>query len=290
MDYITNIIIFICIFGTLAVSTDLVCGHCGLLSMSQAIFYGIGAYTSALLAVHFGAPFLISIIAGIIAALIMSLLVSLPSLRLHDDYFVIATFGFQMIVFSIFNNWIGLTHGPLGIPGIPQPVIFGWHVSSHLDFLILAAAFACFAYFVVYRLTSSPFGWVLHAIREHESFAKAHGKNTLYFKVTAFAVSAALAASTGSLYAHYITYIDPTSFTVMESILIISMVIIGGAGSLWGPLVGAVVLVTLPEALRFVGLPSAVAANLRQIIYGSLLVVMMMFRPRGLVGKYGFNK
>jgi branched-chain amino acid transport system permease protein len=131
---------------------------------------------------------------------------------------------------------------------------------------------------------------VLHAIREDEVFAKAQGKNTVCFKVTAFAVSAALAAMAGSLYAHYITYIDPTSFTVMESILIISMVIIGGAGSLWGPLVGAVVLVTLPEALRFVGLPSAVAANLRQIIYGSLLVIMMMFRPRGLVGKYGFSK
>jgi branched-chain amino acid transport system permease protein len=223
-------------------------------------------------------------------AVLISFVISLPSLRLDGDHFVIATFGFQMILFSIFNNWMELTRGPLGIPGIPQPVIFGWHVDTHLEFLALAAAFACFAYCVVYRITSSPFGRVLHAIREDEAFAKAHGKNTLYFKVTAFAVSAALAAMAGSLYAHYITYIDPTSFTVMESILIISMVIIGGAGSLWGPLVGAFVLVTLPEALRFIGLPSAVAANLRQIIYGSLLVIMMMFRPRGLVGKYGFSK
>ncbi len=181
--------------------------------------------------------------------------------------------------------------------GLKSPATVANHIEVlknagyiEIDFLILAAAFACFAYFVVYRLTSSPFGRVLHAIREDEVFAKAHGKNTLYFKVTAFAVSAALAASAGSLYASYITYIDPTSFTVMESILIISMVIIGGAGSLWGPLIGAFVLVTLPEALRFVGLPDAVAANLRQIIYGSLLVIMMMFRPRGLVGKYGFNK
>jgi branched-chain amino acid transport system permease protein len=131
---------------------------------------------------------------------------------------------------------------------------------------------------------------VLHAIREDEVFTRALGKNTLRYKVTAFAVSAALAASAGSLYAHYIIYIDPTSFTVMESILVISMVIIGGAGSPWGPLVGAVVLVTLPEALRFVGLPSSVAANLRQIFYGALLVIMMMFRPRGLVGRYGFGR
>ena len=290
MDYVLHILILVSIFTILSISLDLLAGHAGLLSIAPAAFYGLGAYTSALFATRLGAPFVIGVLAGTAVAVLVSFVVSLPSLRLKDDYFVIATFGFQMILFSIFNNWMGLTRGPLGIPGIPQPVIFGWHVTSHLDFLILAAGFAAFAYFIVWRITSSPFGRVLHAIREDEVFAEAHGKNTLYFKVTAFAVSAALAASAGSLYAHYITYIDPTSFTVMESILIISMVIIGGAGSLWGPLLGAVVLVTLPEALRFVGLPSAVAANLRQIIYGSLLIIMMMFRPRGLVGKYGFNK
>lgn len=290
MDYFLHIAILAGIFTVLTVSLDILAGYTGLLSIAHAAFYGLGAYTSALFATRLGAPFLIGLLAGAAVAVLISFIVSLPSLRLHDDYFVIATFGFQMILFSIFNNWMEVTRGPLGIPGIPQPVIFGWHVTSHLDFLILAGGFACFAYFVVHRLTSSPFGRVLHAIREDEVFAKALGKNTLRFKVTAFAVSAALAASAGSLYANYITYIDPTSFTVMESILIISMVIIGGAGSTWGPLVGAVVLVTLPEALRFVGLPSAVAANLRQIIYGSLLVIMMMFRPHGLVGKYGFSK
>lgn len=123
-----------------------------------------------------------------------------------------------------------------------------------------------------------------------EVFAQAVGKNTLRFKVTAFAVSAVLAALAGSLYAHYVTYIDPTSFTVTESILVLSMVIIGGAGSLWGPMVGAIVLVMLPEALRFLGLPSSVAANLRQIVYGVLLVVMIMIRPGELMGRYGFGR
>jgi branched-chain amino acid transport system permease protein len=290
MDYLLHVLVLATIFTVLAVSLDVLAGRTGLLSVAHAAFYGLGAYSSALLAVNHGAPFVLGVLAGMVVAGLISLLVSLPSLRLRDDYFVIATFGFQMILFSIFNNWMGLTRGPLGIPGIPQPVVFGWHVDSHLEFLLLAVFFAAFAHFVVYRLTLSPFGRVLHAIREDEVFVKAHGKNTLYFKVTAFAVSAALAAMAGSLYAHYITYIDPTSFTVMESILIISMVIVGGAGSTWGPLVGAVVLVTLPEALRFIGLPSAVAANLRQIIYGSLLVIMMMFRPRGLVGQYGFSR
>lgn len=290
MDYLLHIVVIAAIYTVLAVSLDLLCGQTGFLSVAQAAFYGLGAYASALLATHYGISFPLSVLAGMLMAVLVSFLVSLPSLRLQDDYFIIATFGFQMILFSVLNNWMSLTRGPLGIPGIPKPVIFGWHVGSQIEFLVVATILASFAYLVVWRVISSPFGRVLHAIREDEAFTKALGKNTLYFKVTTFAVSAALAAMAGSLYAHYITYIDPTSFTVMESILIISMVIIGGAGSLWGPLIGAVVLVALPEVLRFVGLPSAMAANLRQIIYGGLLVILMMFRPRGLVGKYRFNK
>ena len=290
MEYLGHVLVLVAIYTLLAASLDLLAGQTGILSIAHAAFYGLGAYASALLAVRLGAPFIVGLLAGMVVAVLVSFVVSLPSLRLHGDYFVVATFGFQMIVYSVFNNWMGLTNGPLGIPGIPQPVIFGWRVTSQLDFLTLAAVLAGLAYFVVWRITTSPFGRVLHAIREDEVYAQALGKNTLRFKVTAFAVSAALAASAGSLYAHYITYIDPTSFTVMESILVISMVIIGGAGSPWGPLVGAVVLVTLPEALRFVGFPSSVAANLRQIVYGALLVIMMMFRPRGLVGRYGFGR
>lgn len=290
MEYFLHILVLIGIYTVLAVSLDLLAGHTGLLSVAHAAFYGLGAYTSALLAVRLGAPFLVGLLVGMVVAVLVSLIVSLPSLRLHDDYFVIATFGFQMILFSIFNNWMDVTRGPLGIPGIPQPSILGWAIQSHVGFVGLAVALAAFAYVVVSRISTSPFGRVLRAIREDEVFVTALGKNTLRCKVTAFAVSAALAASAGSLYAHYITYIDPTSFTVTESILVISMVIIGGAGSPWGPLIGAVALVTLPEALRFVGFPSAVAANLRQIFYGTLLVVMMMVRPRGLVGHYGFER
>jgi branched-chain amino acid transport system permease protein len=290
MEYLLHVLTLCAIYTVLAVSLDLLAGHTGLLSLAHAAFYGLGAYTSALLAVHRGVPFLIGILIGMMVAAAVSFVVSLPSLRLHDDYFVIATFGFQIILFSIFNNWIDVTRGPLGIPGITQPVVFGWAIRSHVGFVVLALILAMFAYLVVGLITSSPFGRVLRGVREDEVFTKSLGKNPLRFKVTAFAVSAALAASAGSLYAHYITFIDPTSFTLMESILVISMVIIGGAGSRWGPLIGAIVLVTLPEALRFIGLPSAVAANLRQITYGALLVLMMIFRPRGLVGKYGFGR
>jgi branched-chain amino acid transport system permease protein len=184
---------------------------------------------------------------------------------------------------------MGLTNGPLGISGIPRPIIFGLPVRYQLEFVILSLGFAAFAYLIVSIITSSPFGRVLRGIREDEILTSSLGKNTFSFKVTAFAVSASLAALAGSLFAHYVTYIDPTSFTVMESILVISMVIIGGAGSRYGPLIGAIVLVLLPEILRFVGLPQSVAQNLRQLLYGVALVVMIVVRPRGIAGQYGFR-
>ena len=290
VEYVLHILIIVSCYTVLAVSLDLIAGHTGLLTLAHAAFYGLGAYTSALLAIHVGLPFWLGVLSGMLVAAFVSFVVSLPSLRLHGDYFAIATFGFQMILYSVFNNWSDVTGGSIGIPGIPQATIFGATVNSRIGYLILAVTLAALAYAAVRQLVTSPFGRVLRSIREDEAFASSLGKNTLRFKVTAFALSAALAASAGSLYAHYNTYIDPGSFTVMESILVVSMVIIGGAGSLWGPVIGAVVLVSLPEALRFAGFPVSVAANIRQILYGTLLVVMMTFRPRGLVGRYALGR
>ncbi|MBP7946049.1 MAG: branched-chain amino acid ABC transporter permease [Verrucomicrobia bacterium] len=290
MDYLLHILIVACCYTILAVSLGLIAGHAGLLALAHAGFYGLGAYTSALLAIHTGAPFWLSVPAGMALAALVSLAVSLPSLRLHEDYFAIATFGFQMILFSVFNNWSEVTGGSMGIAGIPRAKLFGFTIESQLGYVFLAIGLAAFTCVVVRRLTTSPFGRVLRAIREDEPFATSLGKNTLRFKVTAFAVAAALAASAGGLYAHYNSYVDPSSFTVMESILVVSMVVIGGAGSLWGPIVGAFVLVALPEALRFVGLPIGIAANVRQMMYGTLLVAVVMFRPRGLFGKYSLGR
>jgi branched-chain amino acid transport system permease protein len=259
-------------------------------SIAQAAFFGLGAYTAALLAVNCGISFWLCVTSGMILSAVISVLISIPSLRLHDDFFAIATFAFQVVVFNVFNDLMSVTRGPLGIPGIPNPKVFGISIKSHLDFFILVASFAAASTCVVWLITTSPFGRVLRAIREDQDLPLALGKNALRFKVVAFAVSGALAATAGALYAYYITYIDPTSFTVMESILILSMVIVGGAASLWGPVVGAAVLVVLPEALRFVGMPVAVAANVRRVVYGLLLVIMMIFRPRGLVGRYGFRR
>ena len=236
-----------------------------------------------------GSPFLLNLLLAVVISGLLRALVGVPSLRIRDDYFVIATFAFQVIAFSIMNNWIGFTGGPMGLPGIPQPNIFGWVVSSNWEFLLLSAVLAATVLAVGFRLVRSPFGRVLMTIREDEVFALAAAKNVAPYKVLVFMIGAAMASVAGVIYAHYISFIDPTSFTVMESIFIISIVIIGGAGSFWGPVVGAIVLVTLPEALRFVGMSSSVAANMRQILYGAALVACMMWRPQGLMGRYAFG-
>jgi len=267
----------------------MIVGYTGLISLAHAAFYGVGAYVAALMALKLHSPFLANVICAIILCGLLGALVGIPSLRIREDYFVIATFAFQVITFSIFNNWISFTGGPMGLPGIPQPAILDLRISSNIGFLVLVGIFSVLTLWITRRIIQSPFGRVLKAIREDEVLAQAAGKNVAAYKVMVFVIGAGMAAMAGVMYAYYTSFIDPTSFTVMESIFIISIVIIGGAGSFWGPVVGAVVLITLPELLRFIGLPSSMAANIRQILYGGLLVAFMLWRPRGFLGKYAFQ-
>ncbi len=290
MNYLLHILILIGIYIILSESLNLIAGFTGLLSIAHAAFYGVGAYVAALMALNLHSPFLVNIVCAVILSGLLGALVGIPSLRIRDDYFVIATFAFQVITFSILNNWVSFTGGPMGLPGIPQPTICGMTISSPLGFLLLIGFFCALIFWLSHRIVQSPFGRVLKAIREDEVFAQAAGKNVAAYKVLVFVIGAGMAAVAGVMYAYYISLVDPTSFTVMESIFILSIVIIGGAGSLWGPALGATVLVILPELLRFVGLPSSVAANVRQIIYGGLLVAFMMWRPQGFLGKYAFQR
>lgn len=290
MEYLIHIFILIGIYTILAISLNLLVGFTGILSIAHAAFYGIGAYVVALLALWLESPFVVNTILAIVAAGVFGLIVSIPSLRLKEDYFVIVTFAFQIIIFSILNNFVSFTGGPLGLPGIPQPNFFGFEISTPMEFLMLVIIFVGFTYWIANRIVKSPFGRLLKAIREDEVFTQAAGRNVASAKVKVFVISASLASISGVIYATYITYIDPTSFTVMESIFIISIVIIGGAGNLKGSIFGAAFLVALPELLRFIGLPNSIAANVRQIVYGTLLVIMMMWRPQGFLGEYAFGK
>jgi branched-chain amino acid transport system permease protein len=289
VNYVWHILVMINIYAVLAASLNLVAGYTGLLSLCHAAFYGIGAYATTLLMMQAGFGFFPALALAIPLTALLSLIIAVPSLRLRGDYFVLATLGFQIIVFSLLYNWVGLTRGPYGIPGIPIPSFFGVAIDTVFKYFIFSGVLAAATLAILWLLIRSPFGRLLRAVRDDEVAAAALGKNVPRVKTTAFALGAALAAIPGALFAGYMRYIDPTSFTLNEAIFILSIVVIGGAGSFWGSVVGSAFLVILPEALRFLQVPDAVAANLRQIIYGLLLVVLMRVRPRGLMGEYEFK-
>lgn len=282
MEYILHLFIFICFYTLLSQSLNLSAGFTGLISLAHAGFYGIGAYTTAILSTQFGFSFWLSIPLAMLISGAIAFIVSLIALRTVEDYFIICTLGIQVILFSIMNNWMNLTRGPLGIPGIPSISLFGFNLDSKISFLLLSLFFVAIIWFVLRNISKSGFGKTLTAISEDEIYSQSIGKNVYLSKTVSFTLSAMFAAIPGTLYAHYISYIDPTSFTVTESIFVLSIVIIGGLGNLTGSFLAAVFLVLLPEALRFVGMPDSIAANMRQIIYGLILVVVMMTGKNGV--------
>lgn len=285
MEYFLHILIMILLYVMLSQSISLTAGYSGLISLAHAGFYGIGAYTSAILSLNFGFPFLVTLPLAILASGLVAIAVSVIALRTVDDYFIIITLGIQVIAFSIMNNWMYLTNGPMGIPGIPVISIFGFSFISKFSFLILTLILTVIVFLLLRNITKSPFGRILIALSEDEIFTKSLGKKVYQAKIASFAIGGMFAAIPGVLYAHYISYIDPTSFTVNESIFILSLVIIGGMRNLWGSAIAAAVLVILPEVLRFVGMPSNIAANMRQIIYGLAVVIMMFKYSKGFVSR-----
>lgn len=282
MDYILHLFILICFYTLLSQSLNLSAGFTGLISLAHAGFYGIGAYTTAILSTQYGFSFWFNIPLAILISGAIASIVSLIALRTVEDYFIICTLGIQVILFSIMNNWMDLTRGPLGIPGIPSISLFGFNFDSKVSFLSLSLFFVVIVWFVLHNISKSGFGKTLTAISEDEIYSQSIGKNVYLCKTVSFTLSATFAAIPGTLYAHYISYIDPTSFTINESIFVLSIVIIGGLGNLTGSFLAAAFLVLLPEALRFVGMPDNIAANMRQIIYGLILVVVMMTGKNGL--------
>ncbi|MFH1358277.1 MAG: branched-chain amino acid ABC transporter permease [archaeon] len=282
--YFIHILILIGIYIILAISLQLAIGFTGLLNLGHIAFFGIGAYTSALLTL-LGWPFWIAfLLAGLIAGL-FGFFLSIPTHKLKGDYLALATMGFSFVVYAVLLNWTELTRGPLGLPGIPKPSIFGFSISSNLAFLIFTIIIVIISYLVIKKITISPFGKVLESVRDDELASKTLGKNTFKVKATSLIVSAFFAGIAGSLYAHYITFIDPSSFTIMQLIPVLLIVIVGGLASLRGTVVATIVLIILPEILRFVGFPSSVVGPARQIIYALILLLILIYKPKGFDGK-----
>ncbi len=286
MEYLIHLAILFTIYAILGISLNLVVGYTGLLSVTHAAFYGVGAYASAILMTELGVNFFVAVIFSIILSMAVSFLIGFVMSKFESDYYALASFGFNVIVFSILLNWQDLTRGPLGIPGIGRPEIFGFVFRDNLTFLVLSALFMIIVYICARYVTKSSFGRALKAIRDDEKALQVFGYNTLQYKLVIFMISAGMAAIAGALFASYITFIDPSTFALPESIFILAIIILGGLANLEGSLLGALFLILLPEIMRFVGFPTDIAAQMRQVVYGALLVFLMIYRPQGLKGEY----
>jgi branched-chain amino acid transport system permease protein len=282
--YFIHLLVLIGIYLILSISLQLSVGFTGLLNLGHIAFYAIGAYTSALLALN-GFPFWFCFLSAGILAMIFGFLLSLPTNKLKGDYLALATMGFSFVVYAVLLNWTSLTRGPLGLPGIPKPKIFGINFSDNLSFLILVVIIVLISYLIIKRITISPFGKVLEAIRDNELVVRVLGKNSFKMKSLALMISSFFAGISGSLYAHYITFIDPSSFTLLQLIPVLSIVIIGGLGSLEGTIIATIILVLLPEPLRFIGFPSSIVGPARQILYALLLLLILIYKPKGFYGR-----
>ena len=273
-----RICILIGIYSMLTLGLNLVAGYAGQLSMGNAGFYAIGAYTATLLMIKLGVSFWLSIWAAAIFAGISGFLLGLPSLRLKGSYLTIVTLGFGEIVRMILMNWDPVTNGTLGIRNIPLPSLFGIRLSlaNHgLYYLVLVLVLLVSLFCVL--IINSKIGRAFIAVREDEIAAQMMGIRTMRYKVLAFVLSAAISGIAGAFYAPMVGYIDPNSFTFDVSSLIISMAILGGLGTMRGMYFGAAMLIIFPEVSRFL-------MDYRFVLYGLILVLMMRFRPQGLLG------
>ena len=265
----------------LAIGLDFILGYAGQLNLGHSAFYGLGAYVSTLLIVKLGIPFWIAFVAGVAFAGIAGTFLSLFAVRLRGHYLAIASLGFAVIVHQILLNWISLTQGPLGIYGIAPPpaIIIGGVVIADFRnlaaFFYLVAGFAFLSYVLLNQLVRSPIGETLTAIREDEVSAASLGINGAAWKVFAFGVGSAVAGAAGCFYASFVGTLVPDAFFVSEAFNILAMVIVGGMGTLIGPVFGAILLTVLPEVLRGFG-------DLRLVVYGAALTFVVLFMPGGL--------
>ena len=274
--YFSQIAITTMIFVILAASLNLITGSAGLLSLGHGAFFGVGAYAAALLSTKLGWPFWLTVPAAGLAAALVGALVAVPTMRLTSIYFAVATLGIGEMIYVTLLNWVGFTRGPMGIRSIPGLELWGFK-GMGLSLAVTALSMLV-TLWVVHRLTHSYYGNSLRALREDDACADAMGIDVARLKLQSFGVACCFAGVAGALFAHTTGYISPESFRFGESILVLSMIVVGGLGSLYGSVIGAVILSVLPELLRDLG-------SYRMIAVGLVLFLSILFLPRGLVGE-----
>ena len=286
LEYFAHILNLAFVFVVLTVSLNLILGYGGMASMAHAAFFCIGGYISAIVTMHWGCNFLFGVgLATVLTAAVGGALAA-PFIRVQDEYLILFTIAFQLVVFHLMLSLPNITGGDSGIFGVPRPKLFGLALRGPLYFLPFMTAFVLLVYSVALRVTKSPFGRVLKGIREDEKSVTSLGKNVMKFKVIVFMVGTGIAAGAGGIFAHYTQFISPAIGSLDQSILIIAMVVLGGSANLWGSAVGAFLLIIIPEILNFLPGASDLIVPLRGFIYGVLLILFMRFRPEGLIPEY----
>lgn len=284
MNYFLHLTVMLEIYLLLAISANQIVGYSGLLSLGQAIFYGTGAYVTAIATINLGS-YWVSLPLVLIACLLSALAVFYVSGRVRDLYFALSTLALQIIFFSLVYNWMTVTNGPYGISNITPPVLLGHRISSPGSFALFGALFLACVVLFYYWFVTTPVFRMIQAARDDQIGLLSLGKNPNYYKCISIVISAVISGLAGSLYAAYATYIDPSSFTLDESILILSIVLVGGIASVRGAIAGGLIFILLPELLKTLGMPDAIAANARMILFGLLLILIVRLRPEGLFGK-----
>lgn len=283
--YLTSLLTLSCIFGLLAAGLNVLVGYAGIFSVAHAVFFGVGAYAGAQFAMLVSPDLVLCAAAGGVAGGVASLGLAIPALRVRGEYLVAASLGLQMLAVTVFTSGGDVTGGVGGLVGIPGATLAGFDISAPTPFLLASAAVLAGALLAIRVLMRGSFGRALTCIRDSESAAEAFGKDVRRLKALAIGLGCALAGVAGVLFAFSQQFVNVETFTMDQSILILAMVIIGGAGTLAGPVAGAVLLLLLPAALSFLPfLPPTEIGAVQQMIYGLAMVLLMLFRPAGIAG------
>ncbi len=282
--YLIHIATSIAIYSVIIITQNMILGYLGILYLAHPAIYGIGAYTYTILLMK-GVSFFPSIFAAGFVSMIVGILLALPTIKLRSHYIGMTTLAFLGITHGVLINWTDLTRGALGIPGIPRPVILGFSFSSPLSFFLLVLTLCVLISYLLYKILHSPFSKVIEMIREDETAAISLGKNTIKYKIQVFAITTFFGGIMGGLLASFIQFIHPNNYNMDQLILVLAMVIVGGMASFWGSILGAAIITLIPEMLRYLKLAPEIDGALRFAIFGLLIILFMLFKPNGLLGK-----
>jgi branched-chain amino acid transport system permease protein len=278
VEYITSLLVLVGLYIILASSFNLVIGYAGLISIAHPIFYALGAYTVGVLSVQYNLHPLLAIGASFVVATLASFMLSLPSLRISGDYLLITSIGFQLGLLEIIKN-LDFIGGASGLGGIPNIV------EHHRDvtFAVISLGVALVVVLGILMLVRGPYGRAIKAMRDDELAFQALGRNAMNIKMAIFALGSGVAGVAGGIYAYYYQYITPEQFQILQSAMMLTMVVVGGMGSVMGPVLGAVILLLLPEAITFLKLPASIMGPLQGVIFTGLVILFLFLRPQGLV-------